>query len=291
MSEIEHLISVQDEVGETPIWIPDEQAMYWIDMEGNAVHRYDPATGERADWALDAAVTALGRRASGGWILATKTGLMFWNQQTNTTEFIVDPTADREAIRFNDIAVDRQGRLLAGTANVQEYDAPDGVIYRLDPDLSLHQIDEGYAVSNGIGFSPDGKTLYVSDSFNNKIVVMDYDTETGTASNRRTFADVPSEEGLPDGLIVDTDGFIWNAHWAGSRITRYDPDGKIERRIPMPATNVTCLGFGGAEMNELYITTAWFFMTEEQRQAEPHAGDVFRIKTDITGLAEPEFAG
>jgi len=291
MSEIEHLISVQDEVGETPIWIPDEQAIYWIDMEGNAVHRYDPATGERADWALDAAVTALGRRASGGWILATKTGLMFWNQETNTTEFIADPTADREAIRFNDIAVDRQGRLLAGTANVQEYDAPDGVIYRLDPDLSLHQIDEGYAVSNGIGFSPDGRTLYVSDSFNNKIVVMDYDTETGTASNRRTFADVPSEEGLPDGLIVDTDGFIWNAHWAGSRITRYDPDGKIERRIPMPATNVTCLGFGGAEMNELYITTAWFFMTEEQRQAEPHAGDVFRIKTDITGLAEPEFLG
>jgi len=291
MSEIEHLISVQDEVGETPIWIPDEHAIYWIDMEGNAVHRYDPATGERADWALDAAVTALGRRASGGWILATKTGLMFWNQETNTTEFIADPTADREAIRFNDIAVDRQGRLLAGTANVQEYDAPDGVIYRLDPDLSLHQIDDGYAVSNGIGFSPDGRTLYVSDSFGNKIVVMDYDTETGTASNRRTFADVPSEEGLPDGLIVDADGFIWNAHWAGSRITRYDPDGKIERRIPMPATNVTCLGFGGAEMNELYITTAWFFMTEEQRQAEPQAGDVFRIKTDVTGLVEPEFAG
>jgi len=291
MSEIEHLISVQDEVGETPIWIPEEHAIYWIDMEGNAVHRYDPATGERADWALDAAVTALGRRASGGWILATKTGLMFWNQETNTTEFIADPTAAREAIRFNDIAVDRQGRLLAGTANVQEYDAPDGVIYRLDPDLSLHQIDDGYAVSNGIGFSPDGRTLYVSDSFGNKIVVMDYDTETGTASNRRTFADVPSEEGLPDGLIVDADGFIWNAHWAGSRITRYDPDGKIERRIPMPATNVTCLGFGGAEMNELYITTAWFFMTEEQRQAEPQAGDVFRIKTDVTGLVEPEFAG
>jgi len=117
MSEVEHLISVQDEVGETPIWIPDEQAMYWIDLEGSAVHRYDPATGERTDWALDVAVTALARRASGGWILATKTGLVFWDQQTNAAEFIVDPVADSEALRLNDTAVDRQGRLVTGSGD------------------------------------------------------------------------------------------------------------------------------------------------------------------------------
>jgi len=291
MSEVEHLISVQDEVGETPIWIPGEQAVYWIDLEGSAVHRCEPATGERKDWSLDAAVTALGRRASGQWILATKTGLAFWDQETNTTEFIADPTADREAIRFNDTAVDRQGRLLAGTANVQDYEAPDGVIYRLDADLSLHEIDDGYAVSNGMGFSPDGHILYVADSFNNRIVALDYDTGTGAVSNKRTFVEVPSAEGLPDGLTVDADGFVWNAHWAGARITRYDPDGRIERQIPVPVTNATSLGFGGADMNELYITTAWFFMTDEERQAQPRAGDVFRIKTDVTGLVEPEFAG
>ena len=291
MSEIEHLISVQDEVGETPIWIPDEQAMYWIDLEGSAVHRYDPTTGERKNWTLDAAVTALARRASGGWILATKTGLVFWDQEANTTEFIADPTADREAIRFNDTAVDRQGRLLAGTANVQQFEAPDGVVYRLDADLSLHEIDDGYAVVNGMGFSPDGKTLYATDMFNNRIIVLDYDTEAGTVSNRRTFVEVPAEEGLPDGLIVDADGFVWSAHWAGARVTRYDPDGRIERQIPVPATNATCLAFGGADMNELYITTAWFFMTDEERQAQPQAGDMFRIKTDVTGLVEPEFAG
>jgi len=291
MSEVEHLISVQDEVGETPIWIPNEQAMYWIDMEGSVVHRYDPATGEKKDWALDVAVTALARRASGGWILASKTGLVFWDQETNTTEFIADPTADREAIRFNDTTIDRQGRLLAGTANIQQYDAPDGVVYRLDADKSLHEIDDGYAVANGMGFSPDGKTLYVTDMFNNRIIVLDYDTEAGTVSNRRTFVEVPTDEGLPDGLIVDADGFVWSAHWAGSRITRYDPNGRVERQIPVPATNATCLGFGGADMNELYITTAWFFMSEEERQAQPRAGDVFRVKTDVTGLVEPEFLG
>ena len=291
MSEVEHLINVQDEVGETPIWMPDEQAMYWIDLEGSAVHRVEPATGDRKDWALDVAVTALARRASGGWVLASKTGMVFWDQQTNTTEFIVDPASDREAIRLNDTVVDRQGRLLVNSANIQQFDAPDGVVYRLDADLSLHEIDDGYAVANGMGFSPDGKTLYVTDMFNNRIIVLDYDTEAGTVSNRRTFVEVPSEEGLPDGLTVDADGFVWSAHWAGSRVTRYDPDGRVERRIPMPIANATCLGFGGADMNELYITTAWFFMSDEERQGQPHAGDVFRVKTDITGLVEPEFLG
>ena len=291
MSEVEHLIAVQDEVGETPIWIPDEQAMYWIDLEGSAVHRYDPAGGERKDWALDVPVTALGRRASGGWILASKKGLAFWDQQTNATEFIVDPMAEREGMQFNDSAVDRQGRLVVGTANVQDFEAPDGVLYRLDPDLSLHEIDDGYAVANGLGFSPDGRRLYATDMFHNRIVALDYDIETGAASNKRTFVEVPADTGLPDGMVVDADGFVWSAHFSGGRITRYDPDGKIERQIPMPVTNATCLGFGGADMNELYIATAWFFMTDEQRQAEPQAGDIFRIKTDVTGLVEPEFAG
>ena len=291
MSELEHLITVQDEVGETPIWIPDQQAMYWIDLEGSAVHRYEPSSGDRQDWTLDAAVTALARRATGGWILATKTGLAFWDQQGAETEFIVDPTADVEAIRFNDTTVDQQGRLIAGTANVQDFEASDGVLYRLDPDLSLHQIDDGYAISNGMGFSPDGKTLYVTDMFHNRIVALDYDAAAGTVSNKRTFVDVPADTGLPDGLTVDAEGFVWSAHWAGARVTRYDPDGAIERQILVPVTNATSLGFGGADMNELYITTAWFFMSEEDRKAQPRAGDVFRIKTDITGTVEPQFAG
>ena len=291
MNVVEHLIAAQDQVGETPIWVPDEQALYWIDLEGSRVHRYDPASGRRDHWQLDVEVTALARRAGGGWVLATKTGLAFWDAESNASEFIADPTADNAEVRFNDSAVDRQGRLLAGTANVVRFDAPEGVLYRLDPDRSLHVIDEGYAVSNGIGFSPDGGTLYVTDMFNNRIIALDYDTEAGTVSNRRTFVDVPAETGLPDGLIVDAAGFVWSAHWGGSRITRYDGDGRIEREVPLPVTNVTCMGFGGAELNELYVTTAWFMLSDEERQAQPQAGDVFRIRTDVRGLVEPEFAG
>jgi len=291
MSEIEHLIASQDQVGETPIWVPAEQALYWIDLEGSRAHRLDPSSGEQAQWDLDVAVTALARRASGGWVLATKTGLSFWDQQANATQFIADPTADDAAIRFNDTTVDSRGRLIAGTANVVQFDAPDGKLYRLDADLSLEVIDEGYAVSNGMAFSPDGRTLYVTDMFNNRIIALDYDVEAGTASNRRTFVDVPAETGYPDGLIVDMAGFVWSAHWAGSCVTRYAPDGEIDWQIPMPVSNVTCLGFGGADMNDLYIATAWFMMSDDERKAQPRAGDLFRLRTEFHGQIENEFAG
>jgi len=291
MSEAEHLIASQDEAGETPIWIPDQQVLYWIDIEGERVHRHDPVSGETKEWALDVPITALARRAGGGWILATKTGLAFWDHQTNATEFIVDPDADNPALRFNDSAVDRQGRLLIGSLNQEQFDAPDGSLYRLDADLSIHKIDEGYAVANGIGFSPDGQTAYVTDMFHGRILAFDYDTEAGTVANRRTFVDVPAEAGLPDGLIIDAEGFVWSAHWGGSRVTRYDPDGKIEREVRLPVTNVTCMAFGGADLNELYITTAWFLLDDDGRKAQPQAGDLFRITTDVPGLVEPEFAG
>ena len=291
MNAVEHLIATQDQAGETPIWVPNQQALYCIDHEGACVHRYEPATGQRRDWALDVPVTALARRTAGGWILATKTGLVFWDEETNASEFIVDPMADNKALQFNDSAVDRQGRLLVGTGNVVQFDAPDGVLYRLDADLTLHIIDEGYAIANGIGVSPDGATIYVTDMFNSRIIALDYDTVAGTVSNRRTFVDVPTEAGWPDGLIVDAEGFIWSAHWAGSRITRYDPDGKIEREVALPVSNVTCMGFGGADLNELYITTAWFLLSDDERASQPQAGDVFRLKTDIQGIIEPEFAG
>jgi len=288
---VEHLLSVQDVAGETPIWIPDEQAVYWIDLGGPKIHRYHPASGETAEWELDVPITALARRGKGKWILATKTGLYFWDQETNTSEFIVDPEVDNPGIRFNDGAVDPKGRFLIGTLNEEDLNAPDGSLYRLDPDLSIHRLDTGYAVANGIGFSPGGGTLYVTDMFHGRILAYDYDVEAGEISERRVFVDVPAEAGLPDGLIVDAAGYIWSAHWGGWRVTRYAPDGTIDREIKLPVANVTCMAFGGPNLTDLYITTAWFMLSDEERAAQPQAGDLFRIATDVTGRLEPEFAG
>jgi len=289
MSKLEHVQAAQNQVGETPIWVPNEQALYWIDIEGACVHRLIPETGEVKTWQVDFPITALARQADGKWITAAKTGLYFWDQKTNKSTFIVDPVADIPNVRFNDGAVDRQGRFLIGTINEKDFAAPDGALYRLDGDSNIHQLDTGLAVANGIGFSPDGKIIYVTDMFHSRILAYDYDTAHGLVSNRRDFVTVPTDQGWPDGLIVDEEGCVWSAHWAGWKITRYDPDGKIIQQIEMPVANPTCLAFAGKNLDELYITTAWFSLTEEDRKKQPLAGDLFRIKTNVKGILEPEF--
>ena len=290
MSQVEHLLAVQNELGESPIWVPEERALYWVDW-GNRVCRLDPVTGEFRGFDVDVPITALGRRASGGWILVAQTGLSFWDPQTNECNFITEPDADNPHMCFNDGVGDRQGRFLVGTFNAEDVEAPDGSLYRLDVDGSIHKLDTGFATSNGLAVSPDGETFYLTDMRHSLIYAYDYDPATGAVSNRRIFVRVPEEAGLPDGLIVDSEGFVWSAHWGGWRVTRYDPAGKIEREIRLPVQNVTCFAFGGEALDELYITTAWYGFTGQERKDQPLAGDLFRVKTDVKGLVEPGFAG
>jgi sugar lactone lactonase YvrE len=192
---------------------------------------------------------------------------------------------------YNDAAVDRQGRLLVGTVNMQDPFTPDGSLYRLDSDCSLHKLDTGYATANGIGISPDGQKVYVADQRHRQIIAYDYDTVKGTTSNRRVFARFPDDEGMPDGLIVDAEGFVWNGHWAGWKITRYAPDGKIDRQIHFPVQHVISFAFGGKDLDELFVTTAWWGFSDEERKRQPCAGDLFRVLPGVRGLVEPAFAG
>jgi sugar lactone lactonase YvrE len=290
-NKVEHLLPVQNEIGETPIWVAKEQALYWIDCERYTVYRYDPTTGEYQTFEVKRAITGLYPRSIGGWIAATKTGIAFWEQRTNEFTFIVDPEADTPQVCCNDAVVDRQGRFLVGTMNEQDFNAPDGSLYRLDTNGSLHRLDSGFAVCNGLGLSLDGRILYLTDMFHHQILAYDYDLATGNISHQRPFVRVPEETGAPDGLIVDSEDFIWSAHWGGWRITRYDPTGKIEREIRLPVENVTCLGFGGSDLDELYVTTAWSDLSKQERKKQPLAGDLFRIKTDVKGMPESEFLG
>jgi len=292
MNVPEHLVPSQNRLGETPIWTPEENALYWVDWGGGLTCRFEPATGKFTTFPVSAPVTALARRASGGWIAIAQNGLYEWNPKTNVTRlFVGPPEPDKLEICYNDGAVDRQGRLLVGTVNMQDPFAPDGSLYRLDSDGSLHELDTGYATANGIGVSPDGQTVYVADQRHRQIRVLDYDTVTGTTSNRRVFASVPDEEGMPDGLIVDAEGFVWSGHWAGWKLTRYDPAGKIERQIRFPVQHVISFAFGDKDVDELFVTTAWWGFSEEDRKQQPWAGDLFRVNTGVKGLIEPAFAG
>lgn len=291
MSKVEHVLAVQDELGECPIWNADEQALYWVDIEGNRVHRFEPATGNHETRQPGFPMTAFGLRASGGWITAAKNGLAYWHWPSQEYEFITDPVADETGIRFNDGVVDRQGRFWTGTIFEDDLDAPASSLFRLDPDGSVHKLDSGFATSNGIGVSPDSQTLYFVDMFHHNILAYDLDSATGELENRRIFASVPEEAGYPDGITIDSEGFVWNAHWGGWKVTRYDPTGKIEREIQLPVQNVTRCAFGGEQLDMLYINTAWYGLAEAARREQPLAGDLFRVQVDIKGLVEPKFIG
>ena len=291
MSEVEHVLSLGSECGEGPLWVPEEKAVYCLDIPAGKVFRHHPSTGKFETFKFDLPVSALGLRVSGGFVVATQRGFAFWNPPATQLQFIADPEADKPDNRFNDGAVDRQGRFWAGTMNTVKVEAPDGSLYRLNPDLSVRRMEAGFAVYNGGAWSPDGNTMYVTNTVPGEIWAYDFDPAGGAITNRRIFARVPVEDGWPDGHTVDSEGFLWSAHWGGWRITRYDPTGKIERIVRLPVSQVSCCRFGGENMDVLYITTAWEGMTPAQRQAEPLAGDFFRVRVDVKGLPEPRFRG
>jgi sugar lactone lactonase YvrE len=292
VNEVEHVLSVQNELGEGPLWHPEEQALYWVDICRNCFYRYQPTTRKLEAFDVGVAVSALAMREAGGLVMATKRGFAFWNEREGL-RFIADPEAHKPQTRFNDGAVDCRGRFWAGTMCDPE-DAcpePEGSLYRLDADLSLHVMEHGVSISNGIGWSPDQRYMYFTDSPLHVIYVYDFDVAGGAMENRRPFVHTPQEKGVPDGLTVDSEGFIWSACWGGWKITRYDPSGKVERVIQLPVQYPTSCAFGGASLDELFITSAWRALSEEKRQRQPLAGDLFRLRVGIMGLEEPKFAG
>ncbi len=288
---VQHVLCVGNEIGEAPIWVPEEGRLYWVDTEGSRAFSWRPSSCELRSYELKMPATALLRRRGGGWLAVTKKGLAFWDQGSGQFEFIVDPVADNPELCFNDGAIDRRGVLVTGTMNFHEHVRKDGRVYRMGTDLALSEIASGLSVANGIGFSLDGKTLYVSEQFAGRILAWNYDQGSDLLSNMRTFAEVEREKGLPDGIIVDAEGFVWNGRWGGGRIARYAPDGSLDREILLPVEVGTCMAFGGEDLDELYITTAWYGLDTAGREAKPQSGDLFRVRTGIKGLVEPRFAG
>jgi sugar lactone lactonase YvrE len=287
MHEVEHILAVGNELGEGPLWSAEEQALYWVDIERGCIHRLYPATGAHEGFDVGLPVSALGLRASGGLVTATRDGFALWDPETQALRFIADPEADEPDARFNDGAVDRQGRFWAGTMS----SGPTSSLYRLDPDGSVHRMESGITTSNGIGWSPDNRTLYFTDSPLRVIYAYDFDPATGAIENRRPFVHTPEEEGVPDGLTVDSEGSVWSARWGGWQVTRYDPAGKMEREIRLPVQYPTSCTFGGPRLDELYITSARIKLSEAEREAQSWAGDLFRLRTGVKGLAAPKFLG
>ena len=287
MIEVERVLAVHNRLGEGPRWNIEEQALYWVDIEGDCFYRYYPATGEYERFDTGLPVAVLGFRARGGLVLGTRDGFATWNFAEGKLTPLVDVEKEKAGSLFNDGAVSRQGYFWAGT----KCEGASSCLYRLAPDGSVAIMETGITISNGTGWSPDNRTMYFTDSLRRVIYAYDFDPATETISNRRNFAHTPDEEAVPDGLAVDSLGFVWAAYWGGWKIVRYDPDGKREREIPVPAAHVTSCAFGGPDLTDLYITSAWSELGDEEKRAQPMAGDLFVVHTGIKGLPESKFLG
>lgn len=292
MPDVECALPVHNHLGEGAIWSHLEQALYWVDITNGVIHRWNPLLDERQNYSLGFNIGCLGLRAGGGLVLATKRGFAVWDAAAGVTP-IANPNYARPAMRFNDGKVDRAGRFYAGTMRDAGQPAQPGVLYRLDADASLHVMQEGVSVPNGIGWSLDNRTMYFTDTTARTIFAYDYDPATGDMAKRRAFIVVPADagEGGPDGLTVDSEGCIWSARWGGWKVVRYDPDGKIEREVRLPVERPTSCAFGGRNLDELFITSAALDITPEERQKQPWAGGVLRIHPGVKGRQEPLFAG
>lgn len=287
MTDVEVVLNLPNVLGEGPMWIERESALYWVDIEAHCFYRLDPAAGQYTRFDVGQPVGTVVLRESGGALLALRDGFAFYDMETRKLTPIADPEADRPESRFNDGAVDRQGRFWAGT--MAEDQSPVGALYRLDRNLRVQRMESGIHISNGIGWSPDNRIMYYTDSRIGTIFAYDFDADTGEIANRRVFVHV--DEGSPDGLTVDSDGFIWSARWDGWKIVRYDPQGKPEREVALPVQRPTSCVFGGENLDELYITSAQTGLDAAARQAQPLAGALLRYRPGVTGIAEPLFGG
>ncbi len=287
MEQKQSLLHLNNLLGEGPLWNVNERRLYWVDIDGCCFYRYDPGTGARERFDVGQPIGVLRFRQSGGLVMALRDGLAFWDESTRAPQFFANPEQGKPQARFNDGGVDRRGRFWAGTIAPGATSA----LYRLDSDLSVHTMVTGVTVSNGVGWSPDNRTMYFSDSRIRMIYAFDYDLATGAIKNRRPFVHTPDDVSTPDGLAVDAEGFVWSARWGGWRVVRYDPAGRVEREIQLPVEFPTACAFGGEGLDELYITSAQNPVRQDQRVNQPLAGDIFHIEMDIKGMAEPLFAG
>lgn len=285
---IELLLDARSMLGEGPVWDARIGRIAWVDIMAGRLHLTAP-DGETTTFQLPKPLGCVVPRASGGWVVALADG--FWSvTDAGTAERLVDIQSDHPELRFNDGKCDPQGRFWAGSMAVDFRNAA-GALYRLDPDLSVHRMIDATTISNGLDWSLDGRTMYYVDTPTQRIDQFDFDPATGAIAGRRPFATIDPADGAPDGLTVDAEGGIWLALWDGWRVRRYLPDGSIEREIRLPVSEVTCPAFGGPDLDELYITTAWEELSEEQRAAQPLAGGLFRARSGVRGRPPTAFAG
>lgn len=288
---IEVIAADNNKCGEGPIWDQARQRLLWTDIDGGLVYSFEPSTGNKQIINRGILVGAIALDTSGQLVFAARDGLYLCRAPDDCT--LLARQYDGLPLEFNDGIADPQGRYYAGTMHWGEQGMiRHGRLYLIHTDGTIEPVEEGIELSNGLGFSPDNRTLYFTDSTARNIYAYDVNPISGHLSNRRTLVTIPDDEGIPDGMTVDAEGYLWSAQWYGAQVVRYDPQGKVERRLAMPIQQPSCCAFGGPEMDELYITSASVGWPSKYAPPsyDPHAsnigGSLYRVRVGIVGKPE-----
>jgi sugar lactone lactonase YvrE len=277
-------------LGECPVWSVDEQALYFVDINAPALHRFDPASGAVATMAMPSAIGSFALRRRGGFVVALRDGVWFADRDGRVQERIAAAPYDTTTHRFNDGRCDLQGRFLVGAMKEQP-DAASAPLVRVDPDRKLTVLFDGIATSNGLAWSPDGRTMYHADTPTRTIRAFDYDDARGVPSNPRSFAAFTGEGERPDGGAVDSAGNYWSAFYRGGKVVKLSPRGELLAEYATPALCPTMCAFGGPDLCTLYVTSARQKRPDDELARFPRSGSVFSMRVDVPGRPEPRFAG
>jgi sugar lactone lactonase YvrE len=277
-------------LGESPCWHPSEQALYWCDIPGHQLNRFDPASGAHRAWSFDVEPASCAPLQDGGLLLAMRDGLWRFDTASGRRSLLAHAPYDTARQRFNDGKADPQGRFWVGTIDGPRQ--PQAALYCF-ADGQLKRVAEGITVSNGLAWSPDGATLYWSDTKAHLVQAFDFDAAEGSLSHQRVFAQFAPRAagqalddygGRPDGAAVDTEGAYWVAMFEGSRLLRLAPDGQVLSELKLPVRCATMPCFGGHDLRTLYITTARENRPADEVARQPLAGCVLQLRVPVPGL-------
>lgn len=290
MIEMNCIFEAEAEVGECPVWDGDRQVLYWVDCTGQKLNSLDPRSGVNRSWPMHADIGSCVLTEGSALIVGLRGGYHRFDPDSGEMVVLQAVEPARPQIRLNDGRCDRKGRYWAGTVHTPpSIDDPCGALYCLQPDLACERMLDGFLIPNGIAFSPDDRTFYMSDSHPavQTIWAFDFDLESGRLSRRREFACTRSLGGRPDGAAVDCEGFYWIALIEGGQVARFAPDGTLDRLVQVPVSCPTMCAFGGPDLATMFITTARKVGTPPK--VEKLAGVIFAFHPGVTGLPEPRF--
>jgi sugar lactone lactonase YvrE len=282
------VLEAQAALGEGPLWCAESGLLYWVDILAGQVRRFDPASKTDRFVQFDGTVGAVALEEHGGLLVALGRSLVRSDSEGQVLEVLASADEHLPTNRFNDGKCDRLGRFWVGSMDMQE-SSPTGSLYCLDLDRSLRSVLPEVTIGNGLGWSPSGDVMYFTDSPLRTIYSMDFDGVTGRVGPKRTFAMVDPDRGFPDGLTVDTEGFVWSAHWEGGCLSRYSPGGALVSVVELPVPRPTSVAFGGPGLQTLYVTSARVGLGPERLAEAPLSGGLFAIDgTGCAGSPEPK---